>query len=368
MASKVAIIGGGWYGCHIASSLIALGFEVRLFEQHGRLLEEASGNNQFRLHLGFHYPRHAGTRIQSRDGFARFLERYSDLSQSVVNNIYAVPKQTSLIDFDTYKLIMTATGIPYQVIDECPLPLADVDGIMRVDERIVLIEKARLHFNSHLSSALSLNTKVDSIADHDTFVRVNGDRFDYVIDATWGHFTNTEQEVYYEPTMLLYFEAEPDQPAITFVDGPLYSIYPTEEKTIYTLSSVPHTPLGHFRTSQEAKVARDCVNTAQVKARLDVMVRQALENVPNFRDVFKFLGPQLSIKTKPIGISADRSCYVGRKGRVFSVLSGKIDTIFFATERILTMIEADHQPQPLNVESKLRGTIKDKLERIEGRG
>jgi L-2-hydroxyglutarate oxidase LhgO len=83
MVSKVAIIGAGWYGCHIGSSLKTLGFDVTVFEQHARPLHEASGNNQFRLHLGFHYPRHHGTRVQSRDGFMRFMERYPYLSREV---------------------------------------------------------------------------------------------------------------------------------------------------------------------------------------------------------------------------------------------------------------------------------------------
>ena len=84
MVSRVAIIGAGWYGCHLGSSLKALGFDVRVFEQHHRPLHEASGNNQFRLHLGFHYPRHHGTRVQSRDGFARFMERYPQVNVQVI--------------------------------------------------------------------------------------------------------------------------------------------------------------------------------------------------------------------------------------------------------------------------------------------
>ncbi|MGR7996918.1 FAD-dependent oxidoreductase [Xanthobacter sp. ZOL 2024] len=65
---KIAVIGAGWYGCHIASSLASIGVEVVVFERNKRPLHEASGNNQFRLHLGFHYARHHGTRQQSRDG------------------------------------------------------------------------------------------------------------------------------------------------------------------------------------------------------------------------------------------------------------------------------------------------------------
>src|SRR6185437_1524824 len=98
MSLRIGIIGAGWYGCHIALSLKALGFDVSVFERNNDILSEASGNNQFRLHQGFHYPRHHATRVQSRDGFMRFIERYPRLSREVPENIYAVPKEDSLID------------------------------------------------------------------------------------------------------------------------------------------------------------------------------------------------------------------------------------------------------------------------------
>ena len=57
--------------------------------------------------------------------------------------------------------------------------------------------------------------------------------------------------------------------------------------------------------------------------------------LPQFDDLFEFVGPQRSIKTKPRGLSDNRACGVERSGDVFSVISGKIDNIFFATDRIL---------------------------------
>lgn len=364
MSRRIAIIGGGWYGCHIASSMIALGFDVQLFEKNDSLMQEASGNNQFRLHLGFHYPRHAGTRMQSRDGFSRFVERYAALSRVVSENIYAVPKETSLIDFDTYKLIMTATGIRYHTAEKCGIELENIDGMMRADERVLLLAKSRSYFSHHLRFVTNLGAKIESVEETDRYVTVNGERFDYLVDATWGHFSKVETPTYYEPTLLLYFEGKASLPALTFVDGPLYSIYPTEVETIYTLSSVPHTPLGRFETSEEARAALSSVNNTLVSEKARAMVQQAQENVPHFLDYYRFVGPQLSIKTKPVGNSDDRSCYVGRNGRVFSVMSGKIDTIFFATERILTMIEADSDEPPREVQSTLLDSIRSKSAEI----
>ncbi len=340
MTCRMAIIGGGWYGCHIASTLQNLGFEVSLFEQHDRLLNEASGNNQFRLHLGFHYARHYGTRMQSRDGFNRFIERYPALSREVEENIYAVSREDSLLDFATYRLIMTSSGIDFVETDACSVGMSNVEGMMRTRERILLIEEARQYFMRRLGPQLHLGRRIASIEETADHVIVDGQKFDLLIDATWGHFSHPRIDVFYEPTLLLYYELKAKFPAITLVDGPLCSVYPTEDPHIYTLSSVPHTPLGRSDSARGAGLIRDAVDIELVNARVSAMEEQISRYVPAFRDGFRLLGPQLSMKTKPIGNYDDRSCSVVKNGRVISVMSGKIDTVFFAVERILSLTEA----------------------------
>ena len=357
MTRSVAVIGAGWYGCHIATSLAALGFEVTVFEQHRRPLHEASGNNQFRLHLGFHYPRHHGTRVQSRDGFMRFMERYQHLSREVPENIYAVPREESLIDFATYRLIMTSSGIDFREVRETSISLREVDGVLLAGERVLLIERARRYFLARLGDALRLGARVDAIEDEVDGVYVNGERYDLAIDATWGHCRGLPMRSYYEPTILLYYETDVPFPAVTLVDGPLCSIYPTEDPSIYTLSSVLHTPLGRAVSATDARALRDGASTALIEQKRDAMEAQISRYIPGFRDRFRFVGPQLSIKTKPFGSFDDRSCYVFRRGRVFSVMSGKIDTIFFATERILSSLEAGQPSEPDLIGSPIRRDI-----------
>ncbi len=360
MSFSVGIIGAGWYGCHIGSSLASLGFDVTIFDRHSRVLHEASGNNQFRLHLGFHYARHHGTRLQSRDGFQRFIERYPTLSGEIAENIYAVPKGTSLIDFHTYKLIMAASGIDFVELPGSHSLLEAVEGCLKTRERVILLERARNFFQDRLGGALELETEVRSIRSGARHAEVNGRHFDYVIDATWGQYRKLPIPVFYEPTLLLYYEVSGHHPAITLVDGPLASVYPTEDPQIFTLSSVVHTPLGRCASAGEAHVKRAAVDKELITAKRIAMEDQISINVPSFRDSFRFAGAQLAIKTKPIGQFDDRSCYVFQEGRVFSVMSGKIDTIFFATERILSMIEAENstqevrEPPPSALRSSMR--------------
>ena len=95
---KFAIIGAGFYGLHIASRLRALGLEATIYEQQDQILSFASGNNQYRLHLGFHYARNFRTRQQSRDGYFRFMERYGRLTREIEKNYYSKLPELDLVN------------------------------------------------------------------------------------------------------------------------------------------------------------------------------------------------------------------------------------------------------------------------------
>lgn len=357
LSFRVAVIGAGWYGCHIGSSLASLGFDVKIFESERRTLHCASGNNQFRLHMGFHYARHHGTRQQSRDGFLRFQERYPDLSHPIERNIYAIPHSDSLMDFPTYKMVMASSGIDFIETKEFSPWLHNISGAVLTNERVLMIKQAREHFEKRLEGILYLDTPVRSVKPFSTYVQVDGERFDYVIDATWGHHSHIPRDIFFEPTMLLYYEVKEDHPAITLVDGPLCSVYPTEDPSIFTLSSVEHTPLGHYTSSAEARERLNSVDGSLVETKRKAMEEQILRYVPHFRENFRFSGVQLSIKTKPVGKDDDRSCAVYRDDRVFSVMSGKIDTIFYATERILSMLEENLSKTPVVRNFAIRNDI-----------
>jgi len=368
MSYSIAVIGAGWYGCHIAASLRSLGFAIRVFEKAARPLNAASGNNQFRLHQGFHYPRHYGTRLQSRDGFLRFIERYPDLSKEIGENIYAVPRRDSLVDYLTYRLVMTASGIEFGDLHAPSIDLCEIEGCLAVSERVVMLERARTYFRRRLGNALHLDTKAESVVETDRGVYVNGERFDFVVDATWGHHDRLPVDVIYEPTLLLYIEGDPAFPALTLVDGPLCSIYPTEEPGIYTLSSVPHTPLGQFPSAQAAAAFQRQINGDMISAKADAMVRQVTQYLPTFPERFRFIGPQISMKTKPVGMADDRSCYVFRSGRTFQVLAGKIDAIFFAVERILSLLERLEDGDLTAVPSSIRADTESHMRTLSVSG
>lgn len=339
---RVAIVGAGWYGCHIANYLKSLGVDVQVFDRNTAILQEASGKNQNRLHLGFHYARDYDTRMQSRDGYNRFLERYGMLTHEVERNYYAVASRDSLMDFRTYKTIMASSGLEFSELDRSQIPvnLTNVAGVLSTDERVIDERLARSFFEFELNAHLCLGQRVDrtEIEEFSDHIMVQGEQFDYLVDATWSKLYKPDMPILYEPTLLLYYRNLGPQFALTLVDGPLASIYPTSDEGVVTLSSVSHTPLGQYATYAEAEdrlsnLSKEEINDCRFK-----MEEEILRYYPEFCSQFEYLGPQLSMKTKPVGKQDNRACYVSTRGRIFQVMSGKIDTIFFASERILSAI------------------------------
>ena len=72
---KIAIIGAGWFGCHLASELKNDGHSILLFEKEKDIFAGASGNNQNRLHLGYHYPRSESTIVQTINSYNSFFNK-----------------------------------------------------------------------------------------------------------------------------------------------------------------------------------------------------------------------------------------------------------------------------------------------------
>ena len=62
MPKKVIIVGGGWYGAHLALALKKAEYDVEIFEKNDDIFKAVSGNFGIRLHKGPHYPRSPETR------------------------------------------------------------------------------------------------------------------------------------------------------------------------------------------------------------------------------------------------------------------------------------------------------------------
>jgi L-2-hydroxyglutarate oxidase LhgO len=99
---KIAVIGSGFFGLAISFALKKDGHDITVFEKQGDILKGASHRNQFRFHLGYHYPRSQKTVDEIKKANKSFIRFYGKKIFGNTNNYYSVAKKNSKISFGNY--------------------------------------------------------------------------------------------------------------------------------------------------------------------------------------------------------------------------------------------------------------------------
>lgn len=319
---KIAVIGGGMYGCHISLSLITDGHYVQLFERNNRLFGGASGSNPARLHIGPHYPRSKLTRALCQDNAASFEKIYGQFTRAVPINLYAIAKILSLVDFGTYCGILRPEIEFVTVKDPAEFGLREVEGAILTGERHLVIDEVRAFFTEKLEAEMVLNHKA-----------APPDDFDAILDCTFSAIDAGAIDRY-EPCLTVLLEGPTDK-AVTIMDGPFPSLYPwNEAKKLSTLTSAALTPISKTcRTYEDARRVLDTQTVDDINGRVDQMIEQMRAFYPAIED-YDFADGLFGIRAMPKSAADARLVDVVRQSNILRVRAGKIDAIFLA-ERLV---------------------------------
>lgn len=329
---KIRILGGGWYGCHIASSLLQANHEVHLHESTSDLFHGASGNNPARLHLGWHYPRSRLTRAACQEHTEEFMTVYGHLTRAVATNVYAVARLHSLVDFGTY---LQCTGSELEHIrirypEE--MGLHGVEGAVLTGERHIVIARARAHFRVELSAHVTYNVRPEDFSEKD---------FDATIDATFCAL-DAQNVDRYEPCLVLLLESRDPRNslAVTIMDGPFPSFYPWSERFV-SLSSARYTPFSkECKTYEEAQAMLTALTPWDVDRRAGHMIAQMQFYYPEFTKRFAYSRAMLSVRAMPLSAADTRLVDIVQTGKsTWRVRPGKIDAVFHAAREIERLLE-----------------------------
>jgi hypothetical protein len=322
---KIAIIGGGWLGCHIAFKLKEANHEITLFEQTD-LFSGTSFYNSNRLHRGFHYSRNKITRELCYNTFNLFLEDYLNLVEDIDNNYYSIPKNTSLIDYGTFKTIFEHEKVPF---DEVQVPyLNNIEGTVVVDEKYINPVKAKKFFKNKLKD----NIVIKNISSND--LSNLSAEYDYVINTTNNSIKNIK-DAYFELSLaLLYIKVDDkDFGSLTLVDGPLFSIYPYESN-VYNVTDVEYTPLYTSENLEDIIKYKNEFNNTLLDPIKDKIEDKIKLYYKDFNSTFQYAGYFTSIKSKRNSVSADRSPVILKQGNIISCITGKIQGIYILEDYI----------------------------------
>lgn len=307
---KIAIIGGGWVGCHLANKL-RLNNQVVLYEKK-EIFSESSFFNQNRLHLGYHYSRSSSTRNLCKDTFDRFYKDYFFLVENVVRNIYSIPLYDSLIDFNTYLKIFDEFDT-HQVIQT--KSLTNIEGSILVQEKYINPQKSKKYFEEKLDGLILYQ----NITEKDiSFLKKD---FDLVINATNNNLLPILKNTFSEDCIVLLYKKikEVEFDALTFVDGKLMSIYPYNmDKNLYSLTDVEYTPQANLPVE---------ILRSKIESKL-------LKYYGNFLNDFEYHSHTKSIKYKIKNLSDTRIPLIHKSDNIVSCFTGKIQGIYYIEDYI----------------------------------
>lgn len=323
---RVRVLGGGWYGCAIARALLADGHTVELHETGPRLFNGASGNNPARLHIGCHYPRSRATRAACQEHVGTFLAEYGHLTRCVRTNIYAIARDHSMVDFGTYRQILSQEIEFLTVMAPAEYGLRNVEGAILVTERHIVVDEARRFFESALEDSVKLDVPPAALVDDPAW--------DMTIDCTFCAHEAAGIDRY-EPCLVVLLKG-PTDTAVTVMDGPFPSLYPWHEGLgLCSLSSARFTPFSkECRTMQEARWILDGLKKADIEKQARLMI----ESMAHFYEgigAFEIADYRLSIRAMPLSGADTRLVDVVRVGeRALRVRAGKIDAIDHAATQV----------------------------------
>ena len=332
---KIRVLGGGFYGSHIALALIADGHEVELHEIADTIFAGASGACPARLHQGQHYPRSRLTRAACQDHTKEFMARYGAMTRCVQTNIYAVADKDSLVDFGTYCQVLK-NEIEFITVSPEEYGLQNVEGAILTGERYISIPAMVEHFREALGDCVKLKTAPED---------VDSKEWDLTIDATFCA-NDSENIDRYEPCVTGLVTGLDTAKAVTIMDGPFPSIYPwggdVDYYGLHSVTSALLTPLSKTcKTWAEAREILDATSASELKARVKQMLAQMAEFWPEAGGPrVNILEPLTAVRAMPRSGADARLVDVVRVGeRALRVRAGKIDAIFHAERIVKDMIQ-----------------------------
>lgn len=323
---RIAVIGAGWFGCHLACHLLRAGHAVTVYERDG-VFAGASGNNQDRVHLGFHYPRSYRTRLEIAMCHDRFVAEYPTVA--VADNIYAVAHDSGL-DAQTYLIVCGSAGLYYGYAEPAEYGLCGVERAIRVGERVVDTAAVARRFRNTLASHLR-REEVRIIVRGDDAPRVNDAPYDAVLNCTNLRLADAYLPVYYEAAMILEVAGPAAHPSFTVMDGAFPTLLATAVPGRYTVSHVTHTAVAKCDTFAAARGALERVDW---KARAGLFLDELEKFYPAARRRFEPTGWRGAVRTKPINGTDSRECLTHAAGRVMTVVCGKFMSVYIAESRV----------------------------------
>ena len=174
---NIAIIGSGFFGTSCAIQL-AKKHKVDIFEKKKYILCGASKANQFRFHLGYHYPRSKKTMLEIKKNHKQFTNFFGNDVFAKTKNYYAISKEKSKTNFKDYLNFLIKNKLRFKRTN-----IRDYSE--KIEGQIISDEKNLNYFKIKRKILKKLKNKNIKIFYNKEFKRELLENYDKIIVATY---------------------------------------------------------------------------------------------------------------------------------------------------------------------------------------
>ena len=183
---KIAIIGAGFFGI-TAGLILSNKHQVDIFEKEKKILNGASHSNQFRFHLGYHYPRSQKTVNEIKKSKNLFVSFFGNKVFGKTYNYYSIAVNSKL-NFREYKKFLLKNNLYFKIIKNL-LNNKFIENTIKSNERILNYFKIRNDILDKIKK-----TKI-TMKFKKQFSKKNLENYDKVIVATYASNNRILQEL-----------------------------------------------------------------------------------------------------------------------------------------------------------------------------
>ena len=386
---KIAIIGGGWYGCHAAASIMFQkpNSSVTIFEKGSDIFSGISGTFGNRLHVGTHYPRSPLTRELCHEGYKEFYDKYPELINEHSHSLYGLGVEDA--DGNPSKVSKEEFAAVCQEFGEAKeIPITDnypnLHYVADIKEPSLVMDiQLRNFFKKRLKDLgvdiqcnvviLSLQRSEDSKFILETS-QSKFHKFDFVINATSFQTLLPKTlyfDIFYQACFaLVYKQNTPTILPFSFIvmDGNFPSLMPYDDRLD------KNTPISKYvlthasiTLSKPCKTLKDAEN---IYNKMDISMKDIQSNCenelmrfyPKFDKEFTYIDCMGVILAKVKTSEDFRGAVTFKSGGIIYFIPGKISNVFQASREALALINSENIITEENY-SYVEGGILDRVKK-----
>lgn len=340
---KIAVIGAGFFGSTIAIKL-SKKHTVDLFEKQNDILNNASKINQFRFHLGYHYPRSYKTLKEINSSYKLFINFFSHKVLGNTKNYYAVANEGSKVNYKNYLKILKKFRLNYK-ISKTKFP--QISNLILTNEKILnyfkfknILKKKIL--NSDVNLLLNTELKRQDIKRYDKIIVCTYSSNNQIIENLAKKKNLTKHKYELIEKIIVKLPKKYKQKSYVVVDGKFVCLDPYLGTKYHLLSDVKYSKIEviekykpFFISSKKRYLNNTIIKNLKI-SNFKKFIKHSSYYLPFLKEA-KYVGSFFTIRTLKLNVEKtdERTGNIDNIDKKFlSVLSGKWNTCVHVANRL----------------------------------